>query len=227
MISALVDQNVRNFHDVDKLYGSQYSDVGQRSCGYAVTEEEGQVYFDIQQREAVLYNAIVAEIVESLRYETINERYETVSDAHQKTFEWIFKPTDESNHPDQGLWSDFVTWLREGDGIYWINGKAGSGKSTLMRYIYEDPRTQEHLKVWAGETPVHTPMFFFWWRGTKLQKSQDGLLRSLLYAVLQQTPEFVPFVLPSQWASLYATKTNTAQHFLVSTQSIGLPFLIH
>ena len=83
-----------------------------------------------------------------------------------------------------------------------------------MRYIYEDPRTQEHLKVWAGETPVHAAMFF-WWRGTKVQKSKDGLLRSLLYAVLQRTPELVPFVLPSQRASLYATKTNTTQQSLV------------
>ncbi|CZR53594.1 related to small s protein [Phialocephala subalpina] len=211
MISALVDRNVRNFHDMDKLHGGHYSDVRQRSSGVATTEEDAQAYFNIQQNEAVLYKGIVSEIAKSLRYETIDERYESVSEAHQKTFEWIFDPIDESEDPEQAHWSDFVTWLRSGNGIYWINGKAGSGKSTLMKFIYEDPRTQEHLKVWGGETPVHTAIFFFWWRGTKLQKSQDGLLRSLLYAVLQQMPELVPFVLPSQWASLYAAKTNTSK----------------
>lgn len=227
LISALVDRNVKNFHDADRLYSGHYNAVSQRSFGFANNEEERQIYFDIQQREAVLYQGIVSEIVESLRYETIDERYESVSEAHQKTFEWIFDPIDDSDDPDRAHWSDFVTWLRTGDGIYWINGKAGSGKSTLMKFIYEDPRTQEHLKIWGGEIPVHTAMFFFWYRGTKLQKSQDGLLRSLLYAVLQQMPELVPFVLPSQWASLYAAKTNTAKIPTVSSQYIQSPILIH
>src|SRR2546421_7548073 len=36
---------------------------------------------------------------------------------------------------------------------YWINGKAGSGKSTLMRFIYCSPCTQQalHGKFGAGD----------------------------------------------------------------------------
>lgn len=211
VVSALLDREVRNFRDVDKLHKGIVHNVHERSSGYPLTEEEGQVYFNIQQREAGLHKAIVEEVVESLRYDTINERYEAVAEAHRKTLEWIFEPVDEEDDPGQVHWSSFVKWLREGDGIYWINGKAGSGKSTLMKYIYENPRTQEHLQVWAGNTPFHTSMFFFWWRGTKLQKSQGGLLRSLLYDVLHKIPELVPYVLPSQWATLYAAKTNTTK----------------
>lgn len=59
----------------------------------------------------------------------------------KRTFEWIHKIPETSDIS----WSDFNNWLRCGTGIYWINGKAASDKSTLMKYAHEDPRTQEAL----------------------------------------------------------------------------------
>lgn len=44
----------------------------------------------------------------------------------------------------------FVTWLSEGEGVFHISGKLGSGKSTLMKYICDHWQTEEHLKKWAG-----------------------------------------------------------------------------
>jgi DNA helicase HerA-like ATPase len=35
-------------------------------------------------------------------------------------------------------------------GIFWIFGKPGSGKSTLMKYLVEDQRTHDLLQKWAG-----------------------------------------------------------------------------
>lgn len=29
-------------------------------------------------------------------------------------------------------------WLESGSGVYWISGKAGSGKSTLMKHLFWD-----------------------------------------------------------------------------------------
>ena len=71
-----------------------------------------------------------------------------------------------------------------------INGKTGSGKSTLMRYIYEDPRTLKALQVWARKRniEVFTPKFFFWNPGSDLQKSFVGMLRSFLYQILRSNP---------------------------------------
>jgi hypothetical protein len=40
-----------------------------------------------------------------------------------------------------------------------------------------------------------TARYFFWNAGSRLQKSQEGLLRSLLFDVLRQCPELVPHVL--------------------------------
>lgn len=45
----------------------------------------------------------------------------------------------------------FITWLRAGGGVFHISGKAGSGKSTLMKFICGHERAEEELKVWAEE----------------------------------------------------------------------------
>jgi hypothetical protein len=43
------------------------------------------------------------------------------------------------------------TWLAEGNGIFHISGKLGSGKSTLMKYLCDSDRTVNLLKQWAGK----------------------------------------------------------------------------
>jgi hypothetical protein len=46
--------------------------------------------------------------------------------------------------------------------------------------------------------------FFFWQPGSSLQKSLNGLYRSLLYEVLKSHPEMVPNVFPHVWAIVRA-----------------------
>jgi hypothetical protein len=144
-------------------------------------------------------------ILDSLGYPYMNDRYHEIEDAHRKTFEWIYKPTD----PGTRLWGDFSHWLAHGEGIYWINGKAGSGKSTLMRYIYDDGRTTSLLNEWAG-TPdgLLSAGFFFWKSGVPEQASQTGLLRSLLHTLLSQKRELIPKVLPKDWKECQRLKSS-------------------
>lgn len=134
----------------------------------------------------------------SLWYREIHRRQEKVGEAHQNTFQWIYEP----GGFDQSTcrWDSFVQWLKEGSGIYWINGKAGSGKSTLMNYICQDDRTTDLLRTWSGTQGVFTPNFFFWNAGTTLEKSSEGLLRSLLYQVLQRFPSLAPHACQNQSA---------------------------
>jgi hypothetical protein len=139
---------------------------------------------------------IEEEILASLGFPYMNDRYYEIEDAHERTFEWIYQPTD----PEASRWDDFSDWLAHGKGIYWINGKAGSGKSTLMRYIYDDNRTSSLLKQWAGTSNgLLTAGFFFWKSGVPEQASQMGLLRSLLHTLLSQNRELIPKVLPEDW----------------------------
>lgn len=137
--------------------------------------------------------------LDSLYFSQIEEREMQILDAHKKTFNWIF---------DEGLQTsrlkNFATWAQssdQADSLYWITGKPGSGKSTLMRYIFHHARTREHLKIWAGERVLQFAGWFFWNAGNKLQKSQQGLLRSLLYGMLGNQRELIPAVSAWRWRS--------------------------
>ena len=68
-----------------------------------------------------------------------------------------------------------------------------------MRYIVEDVRTKMELQSWAGQAKVVTASFFFSGLGTTLQKSEQGLLQSLLYEVLSQCSDLVPDVCSSRY----------------------------
>ncbi|RSL49144.1 hypothetical protein CEP53_009259 [Fusarium sp. AF-6] len=133
-------------------------------------------------------------ILSTLWFRKIDNRRETILDAHRATFQWALKPPT----CDQ-RWDDLSQWLRAGTGIYWISGKAGSGKSTLMKYLFSLTETKTLLLRWAGYRGCETADFFFWCHGTPEQKTQDGLSRALLYKILSSHPELIPEALPAMW----------------------------
>lgn len=138
-------------------------------------------------------------ILQSLRFPTMTDRYEAVKEAHAKTFEWVLPESDETERP----WDNFSDWLTDGDGIYWVSGKAGSGKSTLMRYIRDNPRLRKLLQTWTGpDKGLTIATFFFWISGVSDQSSQVGLLRSLLFEVLSSKRHLIEATLPELWSSL-------------------------
>ncbi|KAI0552442.1 hypothetical protein F4679DRAFT_89292 [Xylaria curta] len=95
----------------------------------------------------------------------------------------------------QPPWSNFRQWLREDTSMYWISGKAGSGKSTLMAHIVNDRRTLHDLNIWREGNELRVLSFFFWRAGTRLQNSVLGLLRSLLYQLCRLNPFIVDSIL--------------------------------
>jgi hypothetical protein len=70
-------------------------------------------------------------ILESLSYAGMDNREERISEAYGETFKWVF----EDSSKDQRKWSNFKDWLISDSQLYWVTGKPGSGKSTLMKYI--------------------------------------------------------------------------------------------
>lgn len=150
-------------------------------------------------------------ILEHLRFSNFASRYEQIEEAHKKTFEWIFK--DQIEHRDPCAQSSssssqddsrrsqigFVDWLQGDGNLFWITGKPGSGKSTLVKYLYDDPRTLEHLQKWRRPGNLTRAGFFFWNSGTAMQMSRDGLFRTLLYDALQDNPSDVPRHFPDRW----------------------------
>jgi hypothetical protein len=144
-------------------------------------------------------------VVSTLRFGDMNTRFDIVPQALKDTYQWIFD--DKLNADNRYLRRDQLgqslnTWLSSGDGIFHISGKFGSGKSTLMKLVSQDNRTRERLMEWAGDSQLIIAKFFFWKPGSRLQKSWEGLFRSLLYESLKVAPKLVEKVLPKQWEEI-------------------------
>ncbi|WAO87525.1 NACHT domain-containing protein [Fusarium falciforme] len=118
----------------------------------------------------------------------MHRRIDEVHPANVGTFDWILRE------------GSFVDWLSHGHGVFHIAGKPGSGKSTLMRFLCHDSRTQERLQQWAANSHVVRANFFFWRHGeSDLQRNLEGLFRGLLHDSLYQCPDLIPDVLPELW----------------------------
>ena len=129
-------------------------------------------------------------LIKSLYYPEHELRRATIGSPSHQTFDWIFEGKFQASSQNiRGTpWSDFPKWLREGSSLYWISGKAASGKSTLIAHISNEPTTKVNLNIWATGKPLHALSFFFWRPGCALQKTVKGLLRSLLLQILPKVP---------------------------------------
>lgn len=63
-------------------------------------------------------------IIQSLRYECMEVRNETIKDAHKRTFDWMFAPNGSQRTTPRPLLG-FAQWLQSGTDIYWVTGKPG------------------------------------------------------------------------------------------------------
>jgi hypothetical protein len=147
----------------------------------------------------------------TIHFERLNCRYERISGAYINTFEWAFEDEAPGVHGLVKL--RFRDWLEGGDGIFWVRGKAGSGKSTLMKLLVNDSRTLRSLKAWAGvEAKLVFAKYFFWNPGTSLQKSQEGLVRAFLFDILCQCPQEIPMA-----ERLLSRRTESSQDNSIGT----------
>jgi len=121
-----------------------------------------------------------SKLLQSLDFPGMNSRRETVAAADAKTFQWVFKSNTKVDNS-----SDINHWLNEGDRFYWLSGKAGSGKSTLMNFLVSSPETKSALSRWAGNASAVMISYFFWNSGKTLQRDVRGLLRACVYQILE------------------------------------------
>ena len=112
-----------------------------------------------------------------------------VAASHEKTFHWLY---DESLVP-------FSKWLRNGSDdmgpIFWIQGKPGAGKSTLMAFAMRDRRTMDLLNAF-DECPWLLGKFFFHDRGSLAQKSLTAMLKEILRQILHHYAQLWRVVKP-------------------------------
>ncbi|KAK4216919.1 hypothetical protein QBC37DRAFT_78006 [Rhypophila decipiens] len=145
-------------------------------------------------------------LLKSLKYSTMGDRFNQIPQPHDGTYQWIMRGTrlweQEEEDPDTRIsrsssacahtnpaldvcWSCFPCWLEStssASNLYWIQGKTGAGKSTLMKFIVTDPDLWSSLNL-ADGVPLLL-YHFLWAPGGQLQKSVRGLLLALVYQFL-------------------------------------------
>ncbi|KAI0111217.1 hypothetical protein GGR51DRAFT_70517 [Nemania sp. FL0031] len=137
-------------------------------------------------------------ILNSLWYPSIRDREETISKAHAKTFQWVFEDPKTAGKP----WDSFANFLRGDQPIFWMTGKPGCGKSTLMKFINRSPKTRVLLRDWARERELILISYYFYYNGSEYQKSEVGLIRSLLYSILNQKHELIPIAFGDRYQAV-------------------------
>lgn len=118
------------------------------------------------------YNREREECLASLRFD--NTRYNKVPQEHKGSFKWIWA------HNEYRNWS-----ASDVSRLLYIQGKPGSGKSTLTKYF------SNHLL--ERETATKSAIiakFFYSYREGRLQRSHYNMLRSILYDILHQDETF-------------------------------------
>ncbi|CAH0051685.1 unnamed protein product [Clonostachys solani] len=126
-------------------------------------------------------------ILSSLYFQSLPIRHRTIPENFEDTFSWIFT---------EGV---FRRWVEQEGGIFWITGKPGSGKSTLMKFLADNYKTRYFLNKWASPFKGAIAAHYFWHSGTEMQKSLLGFLQTLLFEILVQMPGSIASILPSQW----------------------------
>ncbi|KAM0723312.1 hypothetical protein Q7P37_001513 [Cladosporium fusiforme] len=116
----------------------------------------------------------VESALESLMFDEMDSRYLTISANLTTTCKWLYDREEYCKWQDVGL-------LSEHHGLFWIKGKAGAGKSTLMKYAFTNAEKNR------GDNEVLIS-FFFNARGAPIEQSLEGMYRSLLYQIFGKLP---------------------------------------
>jgi len=136
------------------------------------------------------------ELHSALYLPDLDFRMNQIDAPFQDTFHWIF---------DLPI---FSKWLQEGSGLFWIRGKPGSGKSTLMKFICQSEQTWNLMHDWRTGSMEIQASFFFHYRGSAVQKSLEGVLRSLVVQLLKPFVRMYEEQHLATWKSFQQLKTE-------------------
>ncbi|KIW63158.1 hypothetical protein PV04_10026 [Phialophora macrospora] len=145
-------------------------------------------------------DALRVRLLDALAFPEMNDRRNMIEHRVSdfgSTFDWMFeKSVSYDPYNDLPPSHQFVQWLRSGNDLFWVSGKPGSGKSSLMDYVYQNLRAQgsgfDILAEWAQPNPVQVLTFWFFRPATSiLLKSSQGMWRSLCFQILDRDEKLV------------------------------------
>jgi hypothetical protein len=137
-------------------------------------------------------------ILRQLYFRQLPNRANDIPIAHKQTLEWLFKEKPEGY--GEQVSANLPQWLQKTDSsIYWVTGKPGAGKSTLMKYVYCHPSLPLLLQKWAKDGSLIMASFYFWNSGSSMQMSCVGLLQALMHACFSQSRSLLLATIPERW----------------------------
>ncbi|KAH8705408.1 ankyrin repeat-containing domain protein [Talaromyces proteolyticus] len=117
-------------------------------------------------------------LLKSLSFARQDARLLNIRAAYTQTCQWVFRQAQFKEWHDK-------TKVAEHHRFLWIKGKPGSGKSTIMKKLYDAARANR------GKIYGKTVSYFFNARAPGLlEKSSLGMYRSLAHQLLQALPQF-------------------------------------
>ncbi|KAF9880927.1 small s protein [Colletotrichum karsti] len=195
---AKIETQMASLHtDIAKNHVEMMGSSGQRHDELLSAIRVGPTQHEAPERESAAEHKerVTRSILDKLWFSRIKDRYEDIKPAHQKTFEWIFSAEAQMESS-----CSFYRWIEQGSGLYWISGKAGTGKSTLMKFLADHERTKALLQHWTKGQEYVTANYWFWDQSQDpLQKSMEGLYRGLLYDVISKETSLAPLLFPDQF----------------------------
>ncbi|RPB12639.1 hypothetical protein P167DRAFT_150293 [Morchella conica CCBAS932] len=118
----------------------------------------------------VFYDEERQECLNTLHFK--NLRYDKIAVHHSDTLAWLWKS------PEYKLW---ISFKHPDSGLLFIEGKPGSGKSTLVRYFADN---------FTPPSDAIVLKFFYNTRDGEHERDHRNMLRTLLYQILKADESF-------------------------------------
>lgn len=149
------------------------------------------------------------QLLASLNFAERQDRRDHIHPATENTLQWM---TNSSINQSSGKTVHFTEWLKSresGDNLFWISGKPGSGKSTLMKHLWTDDTVMRYLSEWASPKTLFKSQFYFWISGgSDMLKNEIGFLRALVFDILVSNPTVIHHACTLRWERYTGGKTT-------------------
>lgn len=164
-------------------------------------------------------------VLRRLYFDDMYKRADSITDATEGTFDWLLANEDTSSDTSSATQSSdsdepqtseqfreqyecqrreenstkISAFLEDGKGVFFLRGKPGSGKSTLMKYLTAGrgrQKVDQRLRKWAGQKRLIRVSTMFLLHGTPLQRSLEGFWRTFFFELFCVYPDLVDVLFP-------------------------------
>ena len=152
----------------------------------------------LHSREEVkkITQAKLKRFARSFEFEGMNARRDGINNAYKETFGWLLgdkvdngdelqRVPESISGPVMSTSHTFISWVKSESQkpLFWISGKPGSGKSTLMKFLTGHDRALRLLRLALGERVIILSNFLLL-LGLPMQRNKKGMMCTMLSQLL-------------------------------------------